>query len=340
MMKKINIGIIGLGYWGPNYARLCFELEDVNLSWCADSSTEALRKISQKYPTTKVTPDYKTILQDPDLDAVVIVTPAQTHFKITKDALLAGKHILLEKPLTAKLSEAEELGKLVKKLKRILMVDHVFRFNSAVEKLKNFIKSGELGKIYYLSASYTALGPIRKDVDAMWDLAPHWVYVINYLLGTKPMTVSARGGDFLMNRMNDVVFLNFEFPQKILANIHISWLYPQKVRSIAVVGDKKMAVLDDVSPEAKLTLYDKSAKYNSMDPNFANLQVIFQDGDVVIPKIENREPLKEGFKHFLKCIKEKKQPKTGIEEGVEVVEILEKANESIRKGGIPIILRS
>lgn len=335
----INIGIIGLGYWGPNYARLCFELKDVNLAWCADSNTEALQKINQRYPATKITPDYKMILQDPDLDAVVIVTPAQTHFKIAKDALLAGKNILLEKPLTAKLSEAQELEKLVKKLKKILMVDHIFKFNPAVQKLKNFIKSGELGKIYYLSASYTALGPIRKDVDAMWDLAPHWIYVMGYLLDSRPISVSAKGGEFLKDRMNDVVFLNLEFPQKILANIHVSWLYPQKVRSMAIVGNKKMAVFDDVSSEAKLTLYDKGAKYNSQDPNFANLQIIFHDGDVVIPKIENKEPLREVFSHFLKCVKEKKSPLVDVREGVEVVEILEKASESIRRDGATIPLK-
>jgi predicted dehydrogenase len=334
----INIGIIGVGYWGPNYARLCFEMGDVNLSWCADLDENALKKIQQRYPSVKTTKNYKEILNDPKLDAVVIVTPAQTHFTIAKDALLANKHVLLEKPITSKLSEAKELGKVVSKSKKILMVDHIFKFNPTVTKLKELINNDELGNIYYIAASYTALGPIRKDVDAMWDLAPHWIYVINHLLNEKPVTIQANGKDYLKEKMNDVVFLHLEYPRKVLVNIHVSWLFPQKVRNIAIVGDKKMAVMDDVSSDTKLALFDKGAKYNSNDPNFANLQVIFREGDIVIPKLEKKEPLKEVLKHFCECITNDKNPFTGVKEGIDVIEILEAADRSLQKKGEVVTL--
>ena len=332
----INIGIIGIGYWGPNYARLCYEVEDVNLCWFADLDENALNKIKRKYPLAKTTKDYKDLLRDKNLDAVIVTTPATTHFKIVKDLLLAKKNVLVEKPLTANLSEAKELKRLVRKTKKVLMVDHTFKYNSGVRKLKELIEKGELGKIYYILASYSALGPIRKDTDALWDLAPHWIYTLNYLLGEKPLFVDAKGGEYLKKGMKDVVFLNLEYPKKVLANIHVTWVYPKKDRSLTIVGDKKMVIFDDVSPEARLTIYDRGISLNSKDPNFADLQVILRDGDVVIPKIENKEPLKEAFKHFLECVEENKRPLSDVNDGNEVVEILEKAVISMKRNGAPI----
>lgn len=330
--RSVKVAIIGVGYWGPNYARLCFEVEEADLVWFADVNRQALSKVHLRYPGVKTTVDYKQVLNDPEVEAVVVVTPAQTHFEIVKDALESNKHVLVEKPLTADLSEAEKIKKLVKKSGKVLVVDHIFKFNPAVIELRKLIKSGKLGKIYYLNSFYTALGPIRKDVDAMWDLAPHWVYTISYLLGSQPVSVRAEGGEFLKKGMNDVVFIYLKYPQKVLASIHASWLYPQKVRSMAVVGSKKMAFLDDASPDAKLIIYDKGAEYNSKDPNFADLQVIFRDGDVVIPKIERKEPLKEGFLHFLDCLSNNKKPIADVQDGLEVVKILAAAEDCLKKG--------
>jgi predicted dehydrogenase len=330
---KVKIGIIGVGYWGPNYARICYELENVELVWVADLNKEALQKIKQKYPLVKTTTDYQNILRDKTVKAVVVTTPAQVHFSIVKDALKAGKHVLVEKPLTANLEEAKGLADIVKQSKKVVLVDHIFKFNPAVNELKSLISKNKLGKIYYVSAFYTALGPIRKDVDAMWDLAPHWVYTINHLLDLSPIQVSAKGGDYLKKGMNDVVFLNLRYPRKIIANIHASWLYPQKVRSLAVVGSKKMAVFDDASADAKLTIFDRGATYNSKDPNFANLQVIMRDGDIVIPKLPKKEPLKEALVHFLDCIVNSRKPVADVNEGIEVVKILTAADLSIKTNG-------
>jgi len=334
----VNLGIIGVGYWGPNFARLCYEEENASLCWFADVDEEALRKVRQKYPLVKTTKNYKELLKDKKLQAVVITTPAQTHFKIAKEAMLAKKHVLVEKPLTANLKEARILQNLSKKSKRVLMVDHTFKYNPAIRRLKELIESGELGKIYYILGSYSALGPIRKDVDVLWDLGPHWVYTLNYLLGSKPLLVDAKGGEYLKSGMKDVVFINLKYPQKVLANIHITWIYPKKDRSLTVIGDKKMAIFDDVSPDAKLAVYDRGVSFNSTDPNFANLQAVLRDGDIVIPKVESKEPLKECFRHFLECVAEKKKPLTDVNDGAKVVEILEKAMVSMRKNGASVVI--
>lgn len=334
----INVGIVGVGYWGPNFARLCYEVEGVNLSWIADLDENALKKINRKYPSVQTTKDYHDLLKDLNLDAVIITTPAQTHFSVAKDFLSAKKHILIEKPLTANLTEARKLKQLVEKNKTVFMVDHTFKYNPSIQKLKELIDKGELGKIYYIIASYSALGPIRRDVDALWDLGPHWIYTLNYLLGAKPLFVEAKGGEYLKSGMKDVVFINLEFPKNILANIHITWVYPKKDRSIAIVGDKKMAIFDDVSQDARLVIYDRGISVNSADPNFANLQIILRDGDIVIPRVENKEPLKECFKHFLECIKENKKPLSDIDDGLEVVEILEKISLSMKKNNVPILV--
>lgn len=338
----INIGIVGVGYWGPNFARLCFELEGVNLSWFADSDKDALKKVKKHYPSVKITSDYIKLAEDPKLDAVIITTPAQTHFLIASTFLKAKKHILIEKPMTARFSEAKKLLTLVKKNQKVLMVDHTFKYNTGLIKLKEMIKSGELGKIYYITASYSALGPIRKDIDALWDLGPHWIYSLNYLLDCYPIMVEARGGKFLKKKMNDVVFLNFEYPKKILANLHITWLYPKKERYLTVVGDKRMAIFDDVASDNRLVIYDRGFSVNGdkKDPNFANLQIILREGDVVIPKIENKEPLKEVLKHFLQCIEGNKVPISDINDGLKTVEILEKASLSMKKNGSPILIEN
>lgn len=336
----INIGIIGVGYWGPNYARLCHEVDNVNLIWFSDSDEGALKKIKQRYPSVKITSDNRKLAEDPNLDAVVVTTPAQTHFLIVEEFLKAGKHVLVEKPMTAKFSEAKKLQRLVKKSGKILMVDHTFKYNAGIIKLKEMIKSGELGRIYYITASYSALGPIRKDIDALWDLGPHWIYTLNYLLDSFPISVEAKGGRYLKKGMNDVAFLNFEYPKKILANLHVTWLYPKKERFLTVAGDKKMAIFDDVSSDNRLIVYDRGFSINGdkKDPNFANLQIILRDGDVVIPKVENKEPLKEALKHFLNCIEEGKKPLSDVDDGAKTVEILEKASLSIKKNGSRILI--
>lgn len=327
--KKLNFALVGVGYWGPNYARILSELDDTELIWCCDNNKVALLKMQRLYPTIKITQKFNDVLRDSKVDCVIIVTPAQTHYKLVKKALLSEKHVLVEKPLTTTAEEAKELVLLSKKKKITLGVDHTFKFNSGIQKLKEIIDKGELGKIYYMYGLYNALGPIRKDVSAMWDLSPHFIYTANYLLGSKPVSVLARGRDLLINGMEDVVFLTFEYDNGVLFNLHSSWLDPLKVRQLVVIGSKKMVVFDDVSTDAKLKIYDKSASIDT-DPNFARLNVILRVGDMVVPKLDQKEPLREMVLDFIKSIQEYRKPFSSAEEGMETVNILVAAQKSLK----------
>lgn len=330
-MADINLGIIGLGYWGPNYARVINQLENSTLSWCCDINKLALSKFSKLYPQVKVTDNIEDLLKDQSLNAVIIVTPAQNHYELTKKFLLSNKDVLVEKPLTDSLADAQSLVKLAKNKNRILMVDHTFEFNSAIKKLKQLINDGELGKIYYIYGNYNALGPIRRDVSAMWDL-PHFIYVVNFLLDKNPMWVSATGKDYLQKGMEDVVFLNFEYPDDILLNLNCSWIDPVKVRKLVIVGEKKMAVFDDMQQEDKLIIFDKGVQLNQ-DPNFANLQIVVRTGDTVIPKIERTEPLKEVVLNFIQAINSRSIKISDAQDGLNLIKALSAAQESLQKMG-------
>ncbi len=336
-MANLNLGIIGLGYWGPNYARIVSLLENVNLSWCCDINKVALSKFSKLFPSVKVTDNTDDLLKDKSLDAVIIVTPAQNHFELAKKFLSNNKHVLVEKPLTDKLEDAQTLVKLSKAKNKFLMVDHTFEFNSAIKRLKKFIEDGELGKIYYIYGNYNALGPIRRDVSAMWDL-PHFIYVVNFLLNNSPLWVSATGKDYLQKSMEDVVFLNFEYPSDVLFNLNCSWIDPVKVRRLTIVGEKKMAVFDDMQPEDKLIIFDRGVELNQ-DPNFANLQIVVRTGDTVIPKIERSEPLKEVVSSFINIINGQKTHYPDGKEGLDLVKALSAAQESLKKNGKRILIK-
>lgn len=329
MKQNLNFALVGVGYWGPNYVRILSELDDVKLLWCCDANGEALKRMQRLYPAIKITKKIHNILIDSKVDCIIVVTPAQSHYKIVKKALIANKHVLVEKPLTTRIKDARELVFLSKKNKKVLAIDHTFKFNPGIRKLKEKIDSGELGKIYYMYGLYNALGPIRKDVSAMWDLSPHFIYTANYLLGSKPVSVLARGRDLLIKGMEDVVFLTFEYENGILFNLHSSWLDPLKVRQLVIIGSKKMAVFDDISQDAKLQIYDKSAMIDT-DPNFAKLNVILRVGDMIVPKLESKEPLKEVVLDFINSINEGKKPITSAEEGLETVMILSAAQKSLK----------
>lgn len=330
-MAELNFGIIGLGYWGPNYARIVSQLDSAHLSWCCDINKVALSKLFRLYPNVKVTDNTNDLLNDKNLDAVIIVTPAQNHYDIAKKFLLAGKDILIEKPLTDNFEKSKILIKIAKEKKRILMVDHTFVFNSAVRKLRELMVSGELGKIYYIYGNYNALGPIRRDVSSMWDL-PHFIYVVNFLLGTTPLWVQSAGEDYLQKGMEDVVFLTFEYPDHILFNLNCSWIDPVKVRRLVVVGGGKMVVFDDMESEEKIKIYDKGVEISN-DPNFANLQLVVRNGDTLIPKLDLKEPLKEIVLEFIKSIHSRKNNISSGADGVNLVQALHYAQQSLMKNG-------
>lgn len=338
MSKKLGFALIGVGYWGPNYARILSELDGTKFLWCCDKNKDALKKMQRLYLSIKITTSIKQILSDPKVDCVIIVTPAQTHFEVVKKALNAEKHVLVEKPLTTTVEGAKELVDLSKKTGKVLAVDHTFKFNPGIIKLKELIEKGELGKIYYMYGLYNALGPIRKDVSAMWDLSPHFIYTANYLLNSIPTSVLARGRDLLIKGMDDVVFITFEYKNGVIFNLHSSWLDPLKVRQLVVIGSKKMAVFDDVSSDAKLKIYDKSATVDS-DPNFAKLNVILRVGDMVVPKLEEKEPLKEVVIDFIQSIRQKRKPHGFAEEGLDTVIALVAAQKSLEKKGEMVWLK-
>lgn len=332
MKKELNFALVGVGYWGPNYARILCELKGVQLTWCCDTNKKALKKMQRLYPTIKITQNLKDLLNDTEVDCVIVVTPAQTHYQIVKKVLISDKHVLVEKPLTTTVEDAKALVILSKEKKKILAIDHTFKFNSGIKKLKQLIDSGELGRIYYMYGLYNALGPIRKDVSAMWDLSPHFIYTVNYLLNSKPKSVIARGKDILIKGMDDVVFLTYEYEKGILFNLHSSWLDPLKVRQLVIIGSKKMAVFDDVSLDGKLKIYDKSAIIDG-DPNFAKLNVILRVGDVVIPKLEDKEPLREVVLDFIESVKKKKLPVGSSDDGLDTVIALVAAQKSLDNKG-------
>ena len=340
----INVSVIGSGYWGPNLIRNFAELDIAELKGVCDLREDRLDAISKRYPTITVTTNYKEVLADTGVDAVVLATPAETHYSLAKEALLNDKHVMVEKPLALKTSECKELIVLAAEKSKVLMVGHTFIYNNAVNFLKNCIDSGELGKVFYLYSQRLNLGRIRQDINAMWNFAPHDVSIILHLLNEKPISISAKGLTYIQKGIEDVVFMNLDFPNGISAHIHVSWLDPQKVRKITVVGDKKMIIYDDVSADAKIQIYDKGITKipNSDSPRdfdtFGEFQLLLRSGDVHIPSLKFREPIANECAHFVECIMEGRTPLSDGVAGLEVVRILEAAQRSLDTNGTTVEL--
>lgn len=344
-MKKTIIAVaqIGCGYWGPNLLRNFTSNSNCWVKYVAEASQERRSYVEHNFPRSTVLVDIETVLADEEVKAVVVATPAATHYEITKRALKKGKHVLVEKPLAMSVKEAEELNELSKKAGLVLMVGHTFLYNPAVDYLKNLINRDGLGKIYYLYAQRLNLGVIRSDVNAMWNLAPHDISIICHILGKQPISVSVVGVDYIQRGIEDIIFMNLIFSDKTIAHIHVSWLDPNKIRKITIVGGNKMVVYNDVSDD-KITIYDKGIDQIGVKREMAfdtvvPFKYVHRSGDIHIPKIEQREPLKIETAHFLDCIENGKQPLSDGENGRDVVAILEAAQKSLNNNGkfIPII---
>jgi predicted dehydrogenase len=315
----------------------------------SDKKEDQLRKLHKKYPNVYCTLNYQEILKSKEVDGVVIATPSSTHYALSKEALQADKHVLVEKPLALRVGECEELIKIAKKRKKILMVGHTFLYNAAVQKLKEYIKNGELGRVLYIYSRRLNLGIIRDDLNSMWNFAPHDLAIMVYLLDAEPTKVRAKGYTYLQKNLDDVVFITLDFPNKIGAHLHLSWLDPGKIRQMTVVGSKKMVVYDDVSVDAKIQVYDKGVmQRKSLDKmirklshqeGFGHFQLQTRSGDIFLPKVDFIEPLTIECKHFLDCIINKKTPLSDGYNGLQVVKILEAAQQSLEKDGIPIKIR-
>lgn len=323
-----NIAVIGCGYWGKNLVRNFAELGALHT--ICDSSPEVLKKLGSLYPKADTETSFEAVLANIEIKGVVISSPAALHYSMAKQALLADKDVFVEKPITSKSSHARELVKLAEKRKRILMVGHLMLYHPAVQILKRHIQSGDLGKIYYLYSTRVNLGQVRSDESALWRLTPHDISLFMYLLGASPEVVSAQGTSYVQPHLEDVVFITLQFPPKVMAHIHASWLDPHKIRQLTVVGSKKMAVFDDMDPEHKLRIYDQGVvdDYDKLaSPSGA---LALRSEGVSSPRVDLAEPLSLECRHFLECIKTRSTPLSDGKQGLEVVRILEKIEKTMK----------
>lgn len=335
----LKVGLIGCGYWGPNYARVFHFMPSVKVVACSDLDLEKLSKLSHQFPAIALTSNYLDLLADSQVDALVISTQATTHFDIVKQCLQAGRHVLVEKPLTMRVEQGQELIDLAAKKKKVLMVGHTFLYNSAVRKMKECVDRGILGKIYYLQAIRTHLGLIRKDVNAIWDLAPHDVSIFSYLLGRGPVEVCAIGGAYLKEGMEDVAFINLIYPDGVIGNIHISWVDSNKVRQVAVIGSQARLVFDDLNNLEKVRIYEKGISIDRPYDSFGEFQLLLRDGDIISPKVESYEPLRKVCEEFVEGILHQKPILADGANGLEVVRVMEAIENSIKKRGAPTAVR-
>jgi predicted dehydrogenase len=340
MSAKVGVAIFGSGYWGINYVRVFRELSTARVMAVCDLSQSRLQEVNQRFPEIEVTSEIDHVLQLDGVEAVVVCTQAKTHYDIAQRCLAAGKHVLIEKPITTTVVEAEALIGLAEAKKVILMVGHTFLYNPGVRKVKEYIDQAQIGQLYYLYARRTNLGPIRHDVNAVWDLAPHDISIFNYLLDSTPDWVSAVGVKALGNHREDVGFVSLGYPHGIVGHIHVSWADPNKVREVVVVGSKKRIVFDDLNAAERVKIYEKGVTPASPEAaSFGEFQFTVRDGDIISPRVEVSEPLKNQCLHFLECITQDKAPFTSGQTGMAVVQVMQAIDRSLQLNGAPVLLK-
>jgi predicted dehydrogenase len=328
----ISIGVIGLGQWGPNHVRNFRSIEGCVITRICDSSEQRLAAARRQFPGVETSRDSREVTKAADIDAVVVATPVQSHFALVRQALTAGKDVLCEKPFALDSRECRILCELAESKRRVLMVGHVFLYNPGTLHLKAAIDRGELGRIYYMDAVRTNLGPVRSDVGVVYDLASHDISLFNFLLGARPLSVSAVGGAFLQKGIEDIGFLTLTYPKGVICHVHTSWLNPRKVRQLTIVGDNKMAVWDDMNTLEPVRYYDKGVVPKGYS-SFGEFHMILRDGAITIPKLKLFEPLLRQDQEFVDCIHSRRRPIANARFGAEIVQILEAARDSLRHGG-------
>jgi predicted dehydrogenase len=337
---KLGIAIIGCGYWGVNHVRVFSELPETDVVMVCDQLPERIAEIGRRFPGVPASTSLDDVLANPDVDAVVVCTGATTHFEVTRRCLEADKHVLVEKPITTSSAEADILIDLAEHRKRLLMVGHTFLYNPAIHLVQDYIREARIGQVYYLYAQRTNLGPIRRDVNALWDLAPHDISIFNFLLGSSPEWASAVGVKALRNCREDVGFVALGYPNGIVGHIHVSWADPNKVRQIVVVGSQERIVFDDVNSAERVRVFEKGVTPVVEEPtSFGEYQLLMRDGDIISPRIEVSEPLKNECRHFIQCLLDGSRPLTGAREGQEVVEVMEAIDRSIELQGAPVMVK-
>lgn len=334
--RRLRIGVVGCGHWGPNHIRVFSQLSDSVVTAAADPDAKRRAAVSAQYPTVQVVEDYRALISRDDVDAVAVCVPTRLHADVTRAALEAGKHVLCEKPLTETAAEAEGLAALAGARGLTLMTGHVFLFNPGILKLRDLMTAGSPGRIHYLRALRTNLGPIRQDVNSVYDLASHDIAIFNFLLDAQPLTASAVGAAFLQPGIEDVAFITLTYPNGVIGAIQVSWLDPKKLREIVVVGDQKMVVWDELAPAGPISIYDKSVVREQYYEDYGQFHLLAREGDLTIPRVPPQEPLKVQNQYFLNAVRSGRLEKSDAAFSVAVVRVLEAIARSIASGGAPV----
>ena len=330
-----QVAVAGVGGWGKNLVRNYDQIQSANLKYICDIDETTLGQVHKRYPHARATTRFEQLLDDDQLDAVIIATPASTHHRLCQAALESGKDVYVEKPFVLEAPHAHQLIEMADRLDRVLMVGHLLKYHPVVDYLADAIERNELGQIHYIYSQRLNLGTVRGDENSLWSLAPHDISVILHLLGRDPVDVSARGQYFLQPDVEDIVFLSLNFANHCMAHIHVSWLDPHKVRRMTIVGSKQMAVFDDLQANEKLKIYDKGAKLGNDYDTFAEY-VGLRFGDITMPNIRMREPLQLECNHFLDCVRQRKSPRTDGTDGLRVVKVITAAQQSLEQNGAPV----
>jgi len=334
--NPVKVGVIGCGYWGPKLARNIHQIPGADLTMLSDLRADRLAEVKGIYPHVHTTLDYKDLL-DTDLDAVIIATPVFTHYQLARDFLLAGKHVLVEKPITADTVQAAELVNLAGERELVLMVGHTFEYNAAVETVRDIIQSGELGDIFYINSIRANLGLLQPDINVMWDLAPHDLSILLFVTGQFPVNVSAKGGVYVnkFRHLHEVVYLILTFDNGMIANLQLSWLDPVKQRKLTIVGSQKMLVYDDIA-EDKVVIFDKGVEVPPYSITEEEFHASYHHGDETSVQFEWVEPLRKECDHFLDCIRDGGKPRSSGEAGLKVLNIIETAQRSLLNNGVEL----
>ena len=335
---KLGVGVIGCGYWGPNLVRNLNSLSDCSVRWLCDLNPKRLDHLKSLYPTLKTTDSHQTLLDDPHVEAIVIATPVSTHFKLAKASLMAGKHTFVEKPLARSSAECEELIALARQQGLILMVGHTFLYSAPVRKVRELIDRGDIGQVRYISARRLNLGLFQKDINVAWDLAPHDISIILYLLREQPVSVNCRGHANVTPGIEDITTMCLNFGGSRFASIQNSWLDPLKVREMTIVGDRRMILYNDVAPLEKVKIFDARVERPPHYDTFADFQYAYHYGDMYVPYLKHEEPLRVECQHFMDCIRDGIPPMSSGEDGMRMVQILEAANLSLKRGGSEVTI--
>ncbi len=334
----IGIGIIGYGYWGPNLSRCVADTEGCFVAAIGDLSPKALAKAAKRHPTARLATDWKQVINDPTVDAVMVATPVEAHFHIALAALQAGKHVLVEKPITPTSREAEILIAEAKARKVVLMVDHTYVYTSAVRKIRDLVVAGEVGDIYYYDSTRVNLGLFQHDVNVIWDLAVHDLAILDFLLGEPPVAVSANGANHVTGGPDNMAYITLYFENGVIAHVNVNWLAPVKIRQTVIGGSRRMIVYDDLQPSEKVKIYDRGVNLVANESDRHKMRVSYRMGDMWCPEISVKEALATEMEHFVACVRQEATPMTSGESGLRVVRALEAATISLRKHGHPVEL--